>query len=51
MVLSLDGAWSGFDTSFLVLSERRLAVAMTCNSPDVGVDVDVAERIVDLWTG
>lgn len=49
-MLSHDGAWAGFETGFLVSPTRHMAVAITCNSPDVGVDTEGYElQLMDLW--
>ena len=49
VVLSPGGGWAGCETSFVVDPDARVAVAMTCNSPDVDVAPDTAEQILDLW--
>ena len=48
--LSHSGSWGGFETTFVVAPDDRVAVALTCNSPDVEVDLDGAEeRLLDIW--
>ena len=41
------GAWGGFTTEFLVDQSRRVAVAITCNRPDLP---DRGPALLDLWT-
>lgn len=50
VLLAHAGSWGGFETLFLVDPERRAAVALTCNSPDVAVDLDGLDaEVLDLW--
>lgn len=45
-----SGLWSGFETAFTAVPELRTAVAVTCNSPDVEVDLDeIEKRILEIW--
>lgn len=41
------GAWGGFTTEFQVDPDDRVAVAVTCNRPDLP---DVGPALLDLWT-
>lgn len=41
------GAWGGFTTEFLVDPEQRVAVAVTCNRPDLP---DAGPGLLALWT-
>lgn len=45
-----DGAWSGFETSFIAVPDDRTTVAITCNSPDAEVPDDAQDRLLDIWT-
>lgn len=46
-VLTHDGAWAGFTTSFLVVPSDQLAIAVTCNGAvDSGID---AQRLLEVW--
>lgn len=48
--LSHSGSWGGFETAFVVATDERVAVAVTCNSPDVEVDFDdLEQRLLDIW--
>ncbi|MFN3215796.1 MAG: serine hydrolase domain-containing protein [Acidimicrobiales bacterium] len=48
--LSHSGSWGGFETTFVVATDDRVAVALTCNSPDVEVDfAGLEERLLDIW--
>lgn len=48
--LSHSGSWGGFETTFVVATDARVAVAMTCNSPDVELDFGGLEaRLLDIW--
>jgi CubicO group peptidase (beta-lactamase class C family) len=47
---SHDGAWSGFETSFIAVPDDRTTVALTCNSPDVEVADDVEQQVLGIWT-
>jgi CubicO group peptidase (beta-lactamase class C family) len=48
---SHSGFWSGFVTLFLAVPAERTSVAVTCNSPEVEVDLEgLDERIVEIWT-
>ncbi len=46
--LGHDGAWAGFVADLLVVPERELAAAVTCNTPDLVDPTTVAERLLDL---
>ena len=49
--LSHSGGWGGFETAFLVVPDRRLAVAATCTSPEtvdqIGLTDD--EQLLAPW--
>lgn len=45
-----DGAWSGFETSFIAVPDDRTTVTLTCSSPDVEVPDDAQERLLEIWT-
>ena len=46
--LGHDGAWAGFVADLVVIPERELAAAVTCNTPDLVDPTTVAERLLSL---
>lgn len=51
VVLFHDGGWAGFTTSFLVVPDRELAIAVTCNgiATDGPVGGTLGQDLLQLW--
>jgi CubicO group peptidase (beta-lactamase class C family) len=52
-VLSHDGVWAGFVTTFVVVPDQQLAVAATCTSPDSAavLEADTDLDLIEPWLG
>lgn len=47
--LSHAGAWAGFVSDLVVVPDRELAAAVTCNTPDLVDPTAVAEDLLALF--